>query len=81
MRLFVCGVVQGNDELLGRTVFSPLVELNSTGDQTPKLLWYPIMQKGQRAGDALLAAELILKDKVRERSHHYSNPIDLLYLF
>ena len=69
MQLFVSGVVQGNNELLGRTVFSPLVELSPSGDQTPKLLWYPIMQKGQRAGEALLAAELILKDKVRERSH------------
>uniref|UniRef100_A0A8C5CU23 Myoferlin-like n=1 Tax=Gadus morhua TaxID=8049 RepID=A0A8C5CU23_GADMO len=59
----------GNNELLGRTVFPPLVELSSNGDRTPKLLWYPIMQKGHRAGEALLAAELILKDK--------NAPIDL----
>ncbi|XP_059893638.1 myoferlin-like isoform X1 [Gadus macrocephalus] len=59
----------GNDELLGRTVFPPLVELSSNRDRTPKLLWYPIMQKGHRAGEALLAAELILKDK--------NAPIDL----
>ncbi|CAL8381790.1 unnamed protein product [Gadus morhua 'NCC'] len=59
----------GSNELLGRTVFPPLVELSSNGDRTPKLLWYPIMQKGHRAGEALLAAELILKDK--------NAPIDL----
>ncbi|KAK0154254.1 Myoferlin [Merluccius polli] len=59
----------GKDELLGRTVFSPMVEISSTGDQTPKLLWYPILHKGQRAGEALLAAELILKNK--------SSPVDL----
>uniref|UniRef100_A0A673AA28 Myoferlin n=1 Tax=Sphaeramia orbicularis TaxID=375764 RepID=A0A673AA28_9TELE len=33
-------------------------------EQTPRLLWHPIIQKGQRAGEALVAAELILKDKV-----------------
>jgi len=58
-------VVQGKDELLGRTVFSPQVEvISSRGERKPKLLWYPIIQKGQRAGEALLAAELLLKDKV-----------------
>uniref|UniRef100_A0A674AUE7 Myoferlin n=1 Tax=Salmo trutta TaxID=8032 RepID=A0A674AUE7_SALTR len=31
--------------------------------QTPKLLWSPITQKDQRAGEVLVAAELILKDK------------------
>ena len=81
MHLFDVCVVQGSNELLGRTVFPPLVELSSNGDRTPKLLWYPIMQKGHRAGEALLAAELILKDKVRERSDPYSDAIDLLYLF
>ncbi|KAM4624027.1 myoferlin-like [Polymixia lowei] len=53
----------GKDELLGRTVCTPLVKLNPGMEQTPKLLWHPIIQKGQRAGDALVAAELILKDK------------------
>lgn len=50
--------------MLGRTVCIPMVKLNPGTDQTPKLLWHPIIQKGQRAGEALLAAELILKDKV-----------------
>ncbi|KAJ3607327.1 hypothetical protein NHX12_024379 [Muraenolepis orangiensis] len=53
----------GKDEMLGRTVFTPLMENSSTGDRKPKLLWYPILQKGQQAGEALLAAELILQDK------------------
>ncbi|XP_042364022.1 myoferlin-like isoform X2 [Plectropomus leopardus] len=53
----------GKDELLGRTVCTPMVKLNPGMEQTPKLLWHPIIQKGQRAGEALVAAELILKDK------------------
>uniref|UniRef100_A0A668AE82 Myoferlin n=1 Tax=Myripristis murdjan TaxID=586833 RepID=A0A668AE82_9TELE len=56
----------GKDELLGRTVCVPLVKLNPGMDQIPKLLWHPITQKGQRAGEALVAAELILKDKFEE---------------
>ncbi|XP_040924277.1 myoferlin isoform X2 [Betta splendens] len=53
----------GKDELLGRTVYSPLVKLTPGTDGTPKLLWHPILQKGHKAGEALVAAELILKDK------------------
>ncbi|XP_058476456.1 myoferlin-like [Solea solea] len=53
----------GKDELLGRTVCTPMVKLSAGMDQTPRLLWHPIIQKGQKAGEALLAAELILKDK------------------
>ncbi|KAG8009074.1 Myoferlin, partial [Nibea albiflora] len=56
----------GKDELLGRSICSPLVKLNPGMDQTPKLLWHPIIQKGRRAGEALVAAELILKDKSGE---------------
>lgn len=41
-----------------------MVKLNPGMDQTPKLLWHPIIQKGHKAGEALVAAELILKDKV-----------------
>lgn len=52
------------DELLGRSVCVPMVKLNPGMDQTPKLLWHPIIQKGHKAGEALVAAELILKDKV-----------------
>ncbi|XP_023285060.1 myoferlin-like isoform X3 [Seriola lalandi dorsalis] len=53
----------GKDELLGRSVCIPMVKLNPSIDQTPKLLWHTIIQKGQKAGEALLAAELILQDK------------------
>lgn len=60
----VCLSVQGKDELLGRSVCAPMVKLNAGMDQTPKLLWHPIIQKGQKAGEALVAAELILKNKV-----------------
>ncbi|XP_037320523.2 myoferlin-like isoform X1 [Pungitius pungitius] len=56
----------GKDEPLGRSVCAPLVKLHPGMDQTPKLLWYPIIQKGHKAGEALLAAELILKDKSGE---------------
>ncbi|CAJ1080777.1 myoferlin-like isoform X3 [Xyrichtys novacula] len=56
----------GKDELLGRSICSPMVKLNAKMDQTPKLLWYPVIQKGLKAGEALVAAELILKDKSTE---------------
>uniref|UniRef100_A0A3B3ZKA4 C2 domain-containing protein n=1 Tax=Periophthalmus magnuspinnatus TaxID=409849 RepID=A0A3B3ZKA4_9GOBI len=56
----------GKDELLGRSVCRPLVKLDPGMDQTPKLLWYPILQKGQQAGEALMAAEIILKEKTSE---------------
>ncbi|XP_012731581.3 myoferlin isoform X3 [Fundulus heteroclitus] len=56
----------GKDELLGRSVCVPLVKLNSGMDQTPKLLWHPVIQKGKKSGEALVAAELILKDKSGE---------------
>uniref|UniRef100_A0AAX7TPC6 C2 domain-containing protein n=1 Tax=Astatotilapia calliptera TaxID=8154 RepID=A0AAX7TPC6_ASTCA len=53
----------GKDEMLGRSICTPIVKLNSAMDQTPKLLWHPIIQKGKVAGEALVAAELILKNK------------------
>lgn len=56
----------GKDELLGRSVCAPIVKLSANMDQTPKLLWHPIIQKGVQAGEALVAAELILKDKTAE---------------
>uniref|UniRef100_A0AAQ5XG21 C2 domain-containing protein n=1 Tax=Amphiprion ocellaris TaxID=80972 RepID=A0AAQ5XG21_AMPOC len=56
----------GKDEMLGRSICTPLVKLNPSMDETPKLLWHPIIQKGQKAGEALVAAELILKDKSSE---------------
>lgn len=60
----VCSSAQGKDELLGRSVCAPVVKLNPGMDQVPKLLWHPIIQRGQKAGEALVAAELILKNKV-----------------
>ncbi|KAF7662453.1 hypothetical protein LDENG_00235470 [Lucifuga dentata] len=56
----------GKDEMLGRSVCAPLVKLNPGMDQKPKLLWHPITHKGERAGEALVAAELILKDRLNE---------------
>ncbi|KAM8729757.1 myoferlin-like [Acanthopagrus schlegelii] len=56
----------GKDEMLGRSVCAPIVKLNPGMDQIPKLLWHPIIQKGHKAGEALVAAELILKDKTGE---------------
>ncbi|XP_076007812.1 myoferlin-like isoform X1 [Genypterus blacodes] len=56
----------GKDEMLGRSVLAPMVKLNPGVELKPKLLWHPIIQKGQRAGEALVAAELILKDKQGE---------------
>ncbi|RVE59409.1 hypothetical protein OJAV_G00188400 [Oryzias javanicus] len=53
----------GKDEMLGRSVCTPMVKLSPEMDQSPRLLWHPIIQKGQKAGEALIAAELILKDK------------------
>ncbi|XP_029953809.1 myoferlin-like isoform X4 [Salarias fasciatus] len=53
----------GKDELLGRSVCVPMVKLNPGMDGSPKLLWHPVIQRGQQAGEALVAAELILKDK------------------
>lgn len=43
-------------------------------DQTPKLLWRPVIQKGHKAGEALVAAELILKDKVWPISNQEQAP-------
>ncbi|XP_056153667.1 myoferlin-like isoform X2 [Lampris incognitus] len=56
----------GKDELLGRSTCRPLVKLNASVEETPKLQWHPIFQRGQRAGEALVAAELILKNKSTE---------------
>lgn len=56
---------QGKDERLGRSICKPLVKLNSSMDQIPKLMWHPVIQNGQKAGETLVAAELILKDKAR----------------
>uniref|UniRef100_A0A3Q2YKB9 Myoferlin n=1 Tax=Hippocampus comes TaxID=109280 RepID=A0A3Q2YKB9_HIPCM len=53
----------GKDEPLGRCTFAPVVKLNLAVDSGNKLQWYPVTKKGRSAGEALLAAELLLKDK------------------
>ncbi|XP_047464490.1 myoferlin isoform X3 [Mugil cephalus] len=58
----------GKDEMLGRSVCTPMIKLNPGMDETPKLLWHPIFQKGQKAGEALVAAELILNDKAGDQN-------------
>uniref|UniRef100_A0A669BFG0 Myoferlin n=1 Tax=Oreochromis niloticus TaxID=8128 RepID=A0A669BFG0_ORENI len=56
----------GKDEAMGRCTCPPVVKLNPSGAVSPKLLWFPVTKKGRSAGEALLAAELILKDKVQK---------------
>ncbi|XP_035389086.1 myoferlin isoform X2 [Electrophorus electricus] len=53
----------GKDELLGRSMCLPLVKLNPVVGIAAKLLWCPVLQKGIHAGEILVAAELILRDK------------------
>ncbi|KAJ8365691.1 hypothetical protein SKAU_G00145220 [Synaphobranchus kaupii] len=53
----------GKDELLGRSMCPPLVNLNPSMEVSPKLLWFPIIQQGKPAGEVLVAAELLLKTK------------------
>uniref|UniRef100_A0A3Q1AL54 Myoferlin like n=1 Tax=Amphiprion ocellaris TaxID=80972 RepID=A0A3Q1AL54_AMPOC len=53
----------GKDEPMGRCTCPPVVKLNPSVDISPKLLWFPVTRKGRSAGEALLAAELLLKDK------------------
>lgn len=55
---------QGKDELLGRSSCLPLVKLNPAMDASPKLLWCPVMHKEVPAGQILVSAELILRNKV-----------------
>uniref|UniRef100_A0A3Q2X570 Myoferlin like n=1 Tax=Haplochromis burtoni TaxID=8153 RepID=A0A3Q2X570_HAPBU len=56
----------GKDEAMGRCTCPPVVKLNPSGAVSPKLLWFPVTKKGRSAGEALLAAELILKDKAND---------------
>uniref|UniRef100_A0AAR2K7M5 C2 domain-containing protein n=1 Tax=Pygocentrus nattereri TaxID=42514 RepID=A0AAR2K7M5_PYGNA len=53
----------GKDEAMGRCVCPPVVKLNPGSPVTPKLLWFPVTMKGRSAGEILVAAELLLKDK------------------
>ncbi|CAL8391045.1 unnamed protein product [Arctogadus glacialis] len=56
----------GRDEALGRCTCPPIVNLNPAVAINPKLLWYPVTKKGRDAGQMLVAAELLLKDGVKE---------------
>ncbi|KAI3363230.1 hypothetical protein L3Q82_011863, partial [Scortum barcoo] len=56
----------GKDEPMGRCTCRPVVKLNPAVAISPKLLWFPVIKKGRSAGEVLLAAELILKDKENE---------------
>ncbi|XP_054456803.1 myoferlin [Anoplopoma fimbria] len=56
----------GKDEPMGRCACPPVVKLNPSVAISPKLLWFPVTEKGSNAGEILLAAELLLKNKVNE---------------
>ncbi|XP_068577997.1 myoferlin [Cebidichthys violaceus] len=56
----------GKDEPLGRCTCPPVVKLNPSVAVSPKLLWFPVTKKGCSAGEILLAAELLLKNKVND---------------
>uniref|UniRef100_A0A3Q3J2K7 C2 domain-containing protein n=1 Tax=Monopterus albus TaxID=43700 RepID=A0A3Q3J2K7_MONAL len=56
----------GKDEPMGRCTCPPVVKLNPSVAISPKLLWFPVTRKGHSAGEVLVAAELLLKDKVKD---------------
>ncbi|XP_047668037.1 myoferlin isoform X1 [Tachysurus fulvidraco] len=56
----------GKDEAMGRCTCPPVVKLNPSTPVSPKLLWFPVTIKGRSAGEMLVAAELLLKDKAAE---------------
>ncbi|XP_060781969.1 myoferlin [Neoarius graeffei] len=56
----------GKDEAMGRCTCPPVVKLNPSTPVSPKLLWFPVTLKGRSAGEMLVAAELLLKDKAAE---------------
>ncbi|XP_061646741.1 myoferlin isoform X2 [Phyllopteryx taeniolatus] len=56
----------GKDEPMGRCICPPVVKLNPSVASGNKLQWYPVTKKGRCAGEVLLAAELLLKDKATE---------------
>ncbi|XP_057704394.1 myoferlin [Corythoichthys intestinalis] len=56
----------GKDEAMGRCTCLPVVKLDLSLDSGNKLLWYPVSKKGRSAGEVLMAAELLLKDKANE---------------
>lgn len=59
-------IYKGKDEPMGRCTCPPVVKLDPSVAVSPKLLWFPVTRKGRSAGEVLLAAELLLKDKVKK---------------
>lgn len=56
----------GKDEPMGRCTCPPVVKLDPSVADAPKLLWFPVVMKGRSAGEVLMAAELLLKDTTSE---------------
>ncbi|XP_061602091.1 myoferlin isoform X2 [Cololabis saira] len=56
----------GKDEPMGHCTCTPVVKLNPGAAASPKLLWFPVTRSGRSAGEVLLGAELLLKDKVND---------------
>ncbi|KAI4891587.1 hypothetical protein NFI96_020979 [Prochilodus magdalenae] len=56
----------GKDEAMGRCTCPPVVKLRPSSPVTTRLLWFPVTMKGRSAGEMLVAAELLLKDKANE---------------
>ncbi|XP_012735941.2 myoferlin [Fundulus heteroclitus] len=60
----------GKDEPMGHCMCPPVVKLPSKSPSVPaslKLQWFPVTKKGCSAGEVLVAAELILKEKGDDR--------------
>lgn len=63
--VLLCFIYKGKDEPMGRCTCPPVVKINPSVAGSPKLLWFPVTKKGSSAGEILLAAELLLKNKVK----------------
>ncbi|XP_015253989.1 PREDICTED: myoferlin-like [Cyprinodon variegatus] len=60
----------GKDEPMGHCMCPPVVKLPSKSPSVSasvKLQWFPVTKKGHSAGEVLVAAELILKEKGDDR--------------
>ncbi|XP_028323587.1 myoferlin [Gouania willdenowi] len=56
----------GKDEPMGRCLCPLVVNIQPNATVSPQLLWFPVTNKGRSAGEVLLAAELLLKEKVND---------------
>uniref|UniRef100_A0AAQ6IE66 C2 domain-containing protein n=1 Tax=Anabas testudineus TaxID=64144 RepID=A0AAQ6IE66_ANATE len=61
-------------ELYDNIQLWPMMHMLYSNQAFPKLLWFPVTKKGRNAGDVLVAAELLLKDKVKEACKLYMVP-------